>query len=682
MQRGHQRRRCRSGSRGSGVTNVAVTPGEDPTLVWIEISYVRMADRAAGQPRLPLLPEVAARMALIRPDPGRPHLRAAARGAGPRIPVYTPEWTDHNESDPGIALLELFAYLGESLLYRFNQIPDTTRIAFLRLLGVRPLPAQAARVLLAAGTERPAGVQVLKGAQASAGPVAFETDDEVYVWPVDVVAAGKDATGAGRRARLTDGAAGRPGPGRRPADRTRRAFYETRTVSADPLAARRGAGRRRATRSTGRCGSALLAQEPDRRRAAARAGSSSSASRSTRWSRPRSGCEPSDTDGARGAVRLRRTRRRPARRCSGGSGSGTDDRDGAAARSTSCGDTTTRADHHRRRAPSSCPRDPAAARRADDRPVTLHSPPPLDRPAGRGVLAWLQVTRPETQRHRRRHRHGALGRASTPCRRPRPQTAEPELLGSGTGEPASATRSTNRPVLPGTVELEVEETDGWEPWTEVDSFAGSQPTDRHYSVDLGGRARSASGGRAAGAADRRAIRVVDLPVRRRRGRATSRPRRSPRSSGRPGSTVLNPLPAGGGADAATLAEALDAIPDEVHRRDRAVTAEDFRRSPSRSPGCSARRDAAAAPPGHAAASRRPAWSAWSIFPDERPAQPGRAAARHRPAAPGGPLPRPAAAGHHRALRDPAGRTSGSRSSVGRRRSRTATRSTPSAGGSS
>ena len=37
-----------------------------------------------------------------------------------RIPVYTPEWTDFNESEPGIALLELFAYLGEALLFRFN----------------------------------------------------------------------------------------------------------------------------------------------------------------------------------------------------------------------------------------------------------------------------------------------------------------------------------------------------------------------------------------------------------------------------------------------------------------------------------------------------------------------------------------------------------------------------------
>jgi uncharacterized protein len=27
------------------LTNVAVTPGEEPSLVWIEISYIRLADR-------------------------------------------------------------------------------------------------------------------------------------------------------------------------------------------------------------------------------------------------------------------------------------------------------------------------------------------------------------------------------------------------------------------------------------------------------------------------------------------------------------------------------------------------------------------------------------------------------------------------------------------------------------
>src|SRR6478736_7391654 len=84
-----------------------------------------------------------------------------------RIPVYTREWTDHNESDPGIALLELFAYLGESVLYRFNQIPDTTKVAFLRMLGVTPRNAEPAGTVVACSTELPEGVEVPRGSIAS-----------------------------------------------------------------------------------------------------------------------------------------------------------------------------------------------------------------------------------------------------------------------------------------------------------------------------------------------------------------------------------------------------------------------------------------------------------------------------------------------------------------------------------
>ena len=36
-----------------------------------------------------------------------------------RIPAHTPEWTDHNANDPGISLLELFAYIAE-LKDQFN----------------------------------------------------------------------------------------------------------------------------------------------------------------------------------------------------------------------------------------------------------------------------------------------------------------------------------------------------------------------------------------------------------------------------------------------------------------------------------------------------------------------------------------------------------------------------------
>jgi Baseplate J-like protein len=50
------------------------------------------------------------------------------------IPREYPVWTDHNPSDSGIVLLELFAWLTELVLYRVNQIPDKNIETFLKLL--------------------------------------------------------------------------------------------------------------------------------------------------------------------------------------------------------------------------------------------------------------------------------------------------------------------------------------------------------------------------------------------------------------------------------------------------------------------------------------------------------------------------------------------------------------------
>ena len=62
------------------------------------------------------------------------------------IPQYCPEWTDHNVSDPGVALIELFAWMTDLLLYRVNQVPDKMYTSFLELLGVRLDPPRAAHV--------------------------------------------------------------------------------------------------------------------------------------------------------------------------------------------------------------------------------------------------------------------------------------------------------------------------------------------------------------------------------------------------------------------------------------------------------------------------------------------------------------------------------------------------------
>ena len=101
-----------------------------------------------------------------------------------RIPGYTPEWTDWNESDPGTTLLELFAWIAESMGYRLNQVPAASYQKFVELIGLTPQPALPSLVYLSftatpASTANP--IMVPQGSAVSAtgtdgSPVYFETD--------------------------------------------------------------------------------------------------------------------------------------------------------------------------------------------------------------------------------------------------------------------------------------------------------------------------------------------------------------------------------------------------------------------------------------------------------------------------------------------------------------------------
>jgi hypothetical protein len=104
-----------------------------------------------------------------------------------RIPAHTPEWTNFTQSDPGVTLIQLFAHITESLLYRSNQIPERNRAKFLQLLGVPLSPAQDARGLVAFRNERaPAGTLVVpRGTELFAGKVPFRTATSLDVLPLE-----------------------------------------------------------------------------------------------------------------------------------------------------------------------------------------------------------------------------------------------------------------------------------------------------------------------------------------------------------------------------------------------------------------------------------------------------------------------------------------------------------------
>jgi len=104
-----------------------------------------------------------------------------------RIPAHTPEWTNPRLGDPGRTLIELFAWLGDTILYRANLIPERQRLVFLKLLGIGLRPARAAQGIVGmsfAQASETAAAIISPGATLP-GPVAFETLDETTVLPLN-----------------------------------------------------------------------------------------------------------------------------------------------------------------------------------------------------------------------------------------------------------------------------------------------------------------------------------------------------------------------------------------------------------------------------------------------------------------------------------------------------------------
>lgn len=123
-----------------------------------------------------------------------------------RIPAHTPEWTNPRLGDPGRTLLELFAWLGDALLYRANLIPERQRLVFLKLLGQGLRPAQAARGIVSLAFAQPtelAGLTLAAGARIKA-PVPFETLAETTVLPVTAEAYYKRPLPEADRLRLAE----------------------------------------------------------------------------------------------------------------------------------------------------------------------------------------------------------------------------------------------------------------------------------------------------------------------------------------------------------------------------------------------------------------------------------------------------------------------------------------------
>ncbi len=139
-----------------------------------------------------------------------------------------PTWTDHNVSDPGVTLIETFAFMTDQMLYRLNRVPDRLYVKFLELIGIRLFPPTAARVDMTFWLSSqavsplvvPAGTRTATLRGEVDEPVVFTTLADLSIVPVSIAhvatagappdEAGVDVreapdTGEGERAGGTDG---------------------------------------------------------------------------------------------------------------------------------------------------------------------------------------------------------------------------------------------------------------------------------------------------------------------------------------------------------------------------------------------------------------------------------------------------------------------------------------------
>jgi predicted phage baseplate assembly protein len=107
------------------------------------------------------------------------------------IPRYCPEWTDHNVSDPGVTMIELFAWMTDLILFRMNRVPEKNYLRFMDLIGMQLKDAIPATtfVTFKLSAPQPGAVTIVRGTEvstvqtAATAGVTFTTDHDITILP-------------------------------------------------------------------------------------------------------------------------------------------------------------------------------------------------------------------------------------------------------------------------------------------------------------------------------------------------------------------------------------------------------------------------------------------------------------------------------------------------------------------
>jgi predicted phage baseplate assembly protein len=496
-----------------------------------------------------------------------------------RIPAHAPEWTHVREGDPGRTLIDLFAWLADTILYRANLIPERQRLAFLRLLGAGMRPAVPARGLLQLSIADPAATQPATLALRStiAKPLPFETLSEITVHAVEGRCYIKRRPTQAEERQLRDlmpdlrelyGIAGQP------------AGYVTTPVfdEADT------AGRDIAAESRDGClwiallaGRALPAQVAATRDELGGGATNRRRVLNVAVAPALAMPEAFDDIGIRARIPH-------LWEVSTGRGDGEDFLPLQVVADDTAG--LTRAGVVRLLLPGS---DDLGAPSNDVlgqiRAGVGDRPPRLDDPtvAGR-LVCWLRLrAAPGTRLGSLRLAWAGVNAVAIEQR----QTLGRQTLGQGTGASDLELSLGASSVEAATLQVEVEEEEGMRPWRLVPDTAATGRDDRVFSLDAeAGTIRFGDGVRGMVPAAGRLVQAVRL--RAGGGAAGNLPAGTIKAiaapSGTPRLKVVQPLPTAGGADAETLAAAEARIPAMIRHGSRAVTRADYAELALRTPG--------------------------------------------------------------------------------------------------
>lgn len=532
-----------------------------------------------------------------------------------RIPVHSETWTDHNPSDPGIVLLELFAFLGENLLYRMNRAPEKARRDFLNLLNIPLQPATPATALvrfdLPKGQDTP--INVPFGGTAAytvvtAGKIDFQVTDELTVLPVETRAYVKqpvpepaaDIVGAeGMDFLLQDHYAA---SGKAPPAISSHGYYQS-----TPLPEVDAGVLPPVTPIAGTLDQtlwvALLAPEPlvkglegaalqSRLQGLRLAIAGKSLSLGVRVDDALCGAEdhrPCPDPGTE-------TARIPLDWHVGTGRFNPADQplvdNIVYQRLTVVSDDTvalTRSGVVRLRLPAA---QPGGVSSFGDWAETLDPdllglgelPPRLEQVDDQArVLAWIRARRPSDGYPSPRLHHVAGNTVAVE----QAVTASGEFLGYGTGQTSQQLNVSKSPVRADTLLLQVREVGKWENWQQIESLTLSLPDDRHYELDLNTGVILFGDG-VHGRVPRPGEAIRCLSYRYGGGVAGNVPAEAiNKVSGDGAEATLkcaNTFAASGGADGETVPDAIDRIPRWMRNRERAVAASDFVELAQNTPG--------------------------------------------------------------------------------------------------